>query len=174
MKTEILLSLQCIILFSLYNTTAQCKSNIDPITGKNTSTFINYYEDVKYEKIDNSDAINLSLRFKYSGEHNVKITENTPVIIKLKDGAIVTLNTYKAAVPKTQVYASQTTASVSTFYTFFFQLNSKELSLLANSKVDLIRYPSPEGGTIDFKSYNMITGSFKKAITKGANCILQN
>lgn len=158
----------CCLSF-LYGFTQGCVSQNDPITGEKTCMFSNRQSTMRYE-YRGGDNIDLYLTFAYIGEQNIIMPKGSKIFIKLKNKVILSLLSIKDAVPQTRLEASAYSAAVYTLYTFAFKLNKHQLKSLAEIDIIFMRYPSIDGGTVDFDG----KGPSKKYIRKikeGAKCV---
>lgn len=157
-----------IILSSMTAFSQKGKVEEDPITGEKTCVFSNKYRTLRYE-YKYGEEIDFYSTFNYLGEQNVLIPKGSELFIKLKDGSIIKLHSAVDAVPQTKV--SQ--AGVRTDYTFLCKLSHDQVKTLAKSKIAFIRYPSTDGGTVDFKVKGL-GKIYGNKITKGAIFISEN
>ena len=149
-----------------------CKSGDDPITGEKRCSFVNRMQTLRYD-YKGGEFVDFFATFSYSAERNVIIPKGSQIIFKLKTDEVITLKTIVDASPQSQVMASQYSASVFSRYTFAFKIDLKQLESIATSKIVFIRYPSTDGGSLD---YDVKGGGkyYAKEIKKGANCIFEN
>lgn len=158
------------ILISGYS--QKCEVENDQITGEKVCKFINQQKTLRFE-YKGGPTVDFYTTFIYAGEQNTVIPAGSEVIFKLVNGTIVKLQSIADAKPQTRVSNTQTTVTVTSLYTFAFKLTQEELQSLASAKIDMIRYPSVDGGQIDYdvKGLGKI---FANKITNGAECILSN
>lgn len=144
----------------------KCESKPDPITGEKVISFINKHKTLRFEN-KGTELTDFYTTFNYIGEQNVIIEKGSEVTFKLKNGKVLELESIHDTPPKSLVYAGQIVST----YTFAFQLTKQELETLASDKIEFMRYPSPNGGTLDYdvKGLGKI---FPAKITKGAECLV--
>lgn len=166
------ISYSLIILFTIcFNSgfSQKCEVTKDPITNETITSFNFKNRMVYYEH--QKGVSSLEMLFTYGGELNVTIPKGTELLFKLESGEILKLVTANDAIPKSQVVASQYSASVITYYSYLMQINKETMAKLAGSPVVLIRFPNGKGGQDDF----IPKGRAKKissAIVKGAQCMM--
>ena len=148
---------------SISITNAQCKNEKDPITGEK---LIQYDFSKKAIYFDyKNDTIHFELRMNYPGTVKVAFEKGAKLYLKLKNDEVIELTSYAPSYPRSQ--ASQ--HGVYSGFQFRFVISKETLEKMANEKVDLIRYPDPNGGHLDIKPKRN-----RRKLMKGAECILSN
>jgi hypothetical protein len=166
------LSLLILSLIYLSSYAQKCEVKADPITGVKSIQFINKQNTLRFENKE-TNLTDFYVTFSYTGEQNITMAKGSQVIFKLKNDKIITFESVKETVPQTRVSTSSSSVYVSTFYTFAFQLTKDEINTLASDKIVLMRYPSIDGGQLDYvvKGLGKV---FASKITKGAACMSEN
>lgn len=141
----------------------KCKLQKDEFTGEKIIEYSFGGKLVKFRT--EAKKIYLEMRFQYNGEQNIIVPSKTELFIKLKNKQVIKLLTNKESPPTSTILASR----ITTLYTYEFQLSQDQLKALAEFDMDKIRYPNPEGGTLEFKS-----SLIKKHLSKGSLCLLEN
>ena len=156
-----------LIIFTVEGYAQKCETKKDPFTGEEVVEYDFGKKVVKFRT--ENEKIYLEMKFQYYGEQNVMISKGTDFFIKLKNEEVLKLKTTTNAAPMSRIAGSY----IMTLYTYQFEISKKELTQLVNSEATMIRYPNPNGETLDFK----LTGGnarIKKHLSKGSSCIFDN
>ena len=169
---KLILFLVAICLWSI-NASAQkyCEVKADQLSGEKTVSHRNKYGSIRFEYKEGGPIQHL-MTFTFLGEQNVSFPEGSEVIYKLEDGTILRFKAIYRVAPDTRAYANSYTASVTTLYTYTFELTKEQLEQLRRSKVIYMRWPSVDGGTAESGEKNM--KKFSKIIQEGAKCLSSN
>lgn len=169
-KTLSLLNLVVVLLFSMpsYSNAQKCEVKADPITGEKVIQFINKHKTLRYEN-KGTELTDMYMTFSYPREQNVSVSKGSNIIIKLKNDKIITLETITDANPQSRLVGEQ----IVTFYTYAFKLSKEQIDNLASDKISLIRYPSLDGGTLDWQVKGL-GKIYASKVTKGAECISES
>lgn len=159
----------CLLLSTSFIYGQKCEIKADPITGEQTIQFKNKYQTLRFEN-KGTELTDFYTTFSYRGEQNVTVLKGSEVVFKLKNGKIITLTSIADATPQTRLISETTIVSN---YTYAFKITKEQINDLASDKIDFIRYPSMDGGTVDLdvKGLGKIYAS---KITKGAQCMSEN
>jgi len=116
------------------------------------------------------------VKISFGGQITSVIPEGSEVLFKLDDEGILKIKTNSDIKPQSQVYASQYSAGVITYYSFTFDLDKESLTKLSAAKKILIRGPSPlkEGETFDINPNNRGGKKCSKEIINGSKCMLES
>lgn len=185
MAKEITLVLLCLLSLKTYS--QKCKTDKDPFTNEEITSF-NFYNKSVYFELKN-DSIKFDIKFHYWGERKHEFKEGTQIFMKFENGLKTNFKTTKKAKPTVESITSSfnapffprfgggfsTTSSENyTAYSFTFLINKTELKNLAESKIEIIRVPdTDEEEHVDLRAKGRTKRKIK-AIRKGAKCIAQN
>jgi hypothetical protein len=171
MKKIHILFIALFLSASLNHLQAQkCKVTKDPISGEKVVSAGNgsIYFEAKGGKIK------YDLGLQFSEQLTNVIEKGTEVIIKLVSGEIIKLYTATESKPSQQVYATQYSAGIITFYSLSFELEKQIVNQLSKAKIELIRFPDAKGKTIDVLGNSRYGKRYVKATMKGALFVLKN
>ncbi len=172
-----------LILTSINTYSQKCKTEKDPFTNEEITSF-DYINKTVYFEIRN-DTIRLDVKFQYWGEREHEFSEGAEILLKLKNDSKIKLKSINKAKPKIESITSSSYAPVLfgfgggsatnsrnyTAYSFTFLLNKTELNRLAESKIDIIRIPDTDDDEhIDLEAKG-VTKKKINAIRKGALCL---
>ena len=164
MKKQMLLIL-FILPFLGYS--QKCEVKKDEFTGKELVEYDFGMKAVKF-RIDEG-KIYLEMKFNYRGVQKVIMPSGTEYFIKLKNDEVLKLITNTDSPPSSNVVGT----TILTLYTYEFELSRDDLKKMASSDAEKIRYPNPEGGTLEFELSGM-NSRIKKHLLKGSSCIMSN
>jgi hypothetical protein len=156
-----------LFLFTVKGYAQKCEVKKDPFNGNEVIEYDFGKKAVKFRIED--EKIYLEMRFSYRGELNVNVPKGTDFHIKLEDETVLNLKVNADAPPLSRIVGDY----IVTLYMYEFEISKEELAQLAASDAEMIRYPDPNGGSLDFK----LTGGnrrIKKHLLAGSSCILEN
>jgi hypothetical protein len=154
------------LLFTIKGYAQKCEVKKDPFNGKEVVEYDFGQKAVKFRIED--EKIYLEMRFSYRGELNVKTLKGADFLIKLEDETVLNLKVNADAPPLSRIVGE----AIMTFYVYEFAISKEELTQLAGSGAEMIRYPDPNGGSLDLK----LTGGnrrIKKHLSAGSSCITE-
>ena len=174
-----------LILLSVKVCSQKCKTEKDPFTNEEKTSFVFKNKTVYFEM--KNDSITFDIAFNYWGEREHTFKEGTGFLIKLENGSKIDLKTITESKPKIESvisssgfylgFSSGMTSTRSenfTTYSFVFLLTESELKMLAESKIEIIRIPdTDEEKYVDLEAKGR-TRKKIKAIKKGATCMSGN
>ena len=144
-----------------------CESEKDAFTGAQTITFSYKNESLVYKLVN--DSATLMIKINYSGEFNNSVPGGTPFLLKSTTDEIITLKSSKETFPVTSFNGS----SIISQYNYVMNLDKALLESITKDQLVLMRYPDGKGGTTDM-AFKSLWKKWGKALTKGANCLLEN
>ena len=170
MKTKAIstLFLFTFLLISHGSKAQKCEVKADPITGEQVIQFMNKYKTLRYEYTE-GQLTDFYTTFSYRGEQNVSVLKGSEIIFKLKNGDIIKLTSVDDANPQTRILETIIISN----YTYHFKLTKEQIDQLASDKIALMRYPSLDGGSLDWEVKGL-GKIYASKITKGAQCLSEN
>lgn len=114
--------------------------------------------------------IKAELEYAYSGVLDVVQSTGTELMFKTENNEVIKVYTSTDSQPTVKHFGGGKTVVIKTYYRYTFVLNKEDLKKLANSVVNLIRFPDPVGGFKDLEAKGYIK-KYVNAITDGAKCI---
>ncbi|MGH1338044.1 MAG: hypothetical protein ACRBFS_18125 [Aureispira sp.] len=167
MKTP--LSIFCLLF--LWNISCsygqKCTVKSDPITGEKVIEFSNVYKTLRFQN-KGTALTDFYTTFSYGGEQNVVIPKGSEIFFKLKNGKIIKLESITDTHPQTILSGD----IILSRYTYAFQLTKEQMKDLASDKIVFMRYPSTDGGTLDY-DVKGLGKVYTSKITKGAKCLAE-
>lgn len=156
-----------LFLFAVKGYAQKCEAKKDAFTGKEIIEYDFGKKAVKFRVEE--DKIYLEMRFSYLGELNVSVPKGTAFLLKLDNETVINLEVNAETPPLSRIVGEH----IYSFYVYEFELSKKELEQLETAGTEMVRYPDPNGGTLDLK----LTGGnrrIKKHLAAGSACILEN
>jgi hypothetical protein len=154
----------------------KCKfaySKTDPISGEMTKgnmltiSVMTYYWKIGFNRI--GDSFDLGMFIRISTTAREILQKGDPLILRLANGEIITINSIDEFLPSAQVSGAGTTsARILTEYRGKFYIDAASLQKIADSPPTFIRM------NIESKVYEKeITAKDGKKVSQAARCILQ-
>jgi hypothetical protein len=171
MKKQLLLLTLAIAILSInYSYAQKVKVTKDPFSGEKIVSAGNgtYYFESK------GNNLKFDLGLTYGGQLTSVIPSGTELLIKLVNGDIIKLSTSAESKPSSQVYASQYSAGIVTFYVFNFIIDKATLNKFTAAKVELVRFPDTKGGNIDLDKKSRYVRKNLKGLDKTAQKMMMN
>ncbi len=165
--TFFLISL-CFLLSISFSYGQKCEVQADPFTGERTIKFMNQYKTLRYENTG-GEFTDFYTTFSYGGEQNVSVLKGSEIMFKLNNGDIVKLKSIDDANPQSRLIET----TIISMYTYHFKLTKEQVDQLASDKIALMRYPSLDGGSLDWKVKGL-GKIYASKITKGAQCVSES
>lgn len=151
----------------LSGTAQKCKIITDKITGEKVIVSVGKHTAFEYR----NNIVKFTLGVSFGGDLNAIVAVNSEFIFKPEGGEANKLQTIAASSPVPQVYATQYSAGVITYYNFTFEIDKVVLDKFMKGKAFVIRCPMPgqEG-----KTFDIVDKKFSKEMNKGAKFLLTN
>lgn len=176
MKKTIFLSI-FLFIFSASISFAQkgkCTTTTDPFSSETVKSYELLWYGLRHMYFESKgEHIKVELRIGYSGAINVTVPKGTEFLFKMENNDIVKLLTAEDALPSTSVSGTSSMTITSTKYIYVFSPSKDDITKLAGSSLVILRYPNPQGGTIDLENKGA-RKKWMKGITDGAKCMLNN
>jgi hypothetical protein len=163
MKELILTLLFILSLKPMYS--QDCEVKKDPITNDTIISFTK--KNVHYECKQKTTS--LEILFTYKGKYSNIISKDSQISLKLENNTIISKTIIADVVPEDLKINNLNFTN----YTLKINLSKEDIERLASSPVTFIRYPNPEGGSLDLEIKGLAKSNGKH-ILLGATCVLEH